>query len=402
MNADPGHSLPADATELDFAAKTGRERGASPETATKRESGASLVVAIVAVATFVSLALGAGAIARARLRIADAAELRADLGLKAESALAEAVEILAADTNGVDHLGEKWAVKSLKAAEDIAAGKNGTFVEITDEASRLCFPDCGRPGLAALLAIAGGLSPADAAGVAEAVFAGFETMPEISGASCLTSDVGCNCQICASRQAESNGRQATAGWQQAGSDGRQATAGWQQAGSDGRQATGDKQQAGGGCPCHAAPVAAEMLHATLPPDAQGAEALAAAMPFLTVHSGGTLNPNTATREAFEAASVAAGASPAVAESLWNRIAALRERGGYFASDSPTEARRLVRGSGGEPTASELAVLAALQPRLKTESAVFRITAVARSGNTEVARTCIWDRGKKQVLHWRER
>ncbi|MBR1609495.1 MAG: hypothetical protein IJ678_07770 [Kiritimatiellae bacterium] len=399
MNADPGHSLPAAATERDLAAATGRE------------SGASLIIAIVAVATFVSLALGAGAIARARLRIADAAELRAELGLKAESALAEAVERLSADTNGVDHLGEKWAVKSLKAAEDIAAGKNGTFVEITDEASRLCFPDCGRPGLAALLAIAGGLPPADAAGVAEAVFAGFETMPEISGASCLASDVGCTCQICASRQAERDGRQATGDSRQPGSDGRQATADSRQPGSSLATVAGDVSgltsssgsgPAGGGCPCHAAPVAAEMLHATLPPDAPGAEALAAAMPFLTVHSGGTLNPNTTTREAFEAASVAAGASPAVAEALWNRIAALRERGGYFASDSPAEARRLVRGSGGEPTASELAVLAALQPRLKTESAVFRITAVARSGNTEVARTCIWDRGKKLVLHWRER
>ncbi len=135
-----------------------------------RKEGASLVLVLVAVATILALVLGAAAVAAGRARRAEAALLRAALRDEARAALARAAWALCADTNGVDHLGEDWAVASAKAADALGRGGDGVFVTIADESARVGFPECGEAALSALVAGTSGADAAQARGEAQAAF----------------------------------------------------------------------------------------------------------------------------------------------------------------------------------------------------------------------------------------
>ena len=150
--------LPTQRAGLDF-----RSRRAGRE-------GASLVLVLCVTATLLSLALGAAALAANRARRAEDALARAALRDEARSALARAAWALCADTNGVDHLGEDWALASAEAAQALERGDDGVFVTVEDECARLGFPACGEAALAALVAEASGADAALARGEAQAAF----------------------------------------------------------------------------------------------------------------------------------------------------------------------------------------------------------------------------------------
>ena len=282
--------------------------------------GASLVFVIVVVATLVSLALGAGVLARARTRLSASASRRAALRIEARMALFDALSALAADTNGVTHLGERWALDSAAATEALAGGRNGTFVVVEDCLSRLPFPECGPRALAALLTARAALSGADAAGLAQSVFA----------------------------KARESGAQGA--------------------------------------------LAAPEFLADLGPSPEARPALEAVVPLVDVLSEGKLNPNTAGRDVFVAAALGSGAEPGAAEGLWRRLERVRARGDFFASASPVEAVKLLRGEGDALPEAEIAALRAIHPSLAMDSDVFRVRAVARRGGTEVLCECVWWRG----------
>ena len=132
--------------------------------------GASLVLVICATAVLLTLSLGAAALAADRARRAGDALARAELRDAARSALARAAWALCADTNGVDHLGEDWAVASAEAAAALERGGDGVFATVSDECGRLGFPECGEPALAALVAETTGADAATARGRAQAAF----------------------------------------------------------------------------------------------------------------------------------------------------------------------------------------------------------------------------------------
>lgn len=307
-----------------------------------RRRGASLVLAIIVVATLVSLALGASTVVRMRLRAADSVVQRATLRVEARGALLSVLVALSADTNGVTHLGERWALDSAKAAEALSEGRQGTFVRVDDALSRLPFPACGPRALAALLAACASVPGGDAAALAGAVFSGIGT----------TTETG------ARTGAES--------------------------GAVKRQ---EHREGGETAAC----AAAECL-ADLAPQPEMRSPLEAAIPFLSVHSDGKINPNTVGREAFTAAAIGAGALPGAAEGLWRRLERVRARGGFFASLSPVDAMRLVQGDDAAIPEAELAALRALLPFLAVDSDVFCVRAVARRGGADAMCECVWQRG----------
>ena len=308
---------------------------------TPRE-GASLVLVLVAVATIVSLALGASALAAGRARRAEAALLRASMRDEARSALARAARALCADTNGVDHLGEDWALASAEAAEALARGGDGVFVQVADDAARVAFPAAGEPALGHLLAEAAHADVAAARGAAHAAFLWKEGLDAAAA---------------------------------------QASA------------------ARGGSATNAVLAAEEELLAV--PAADPA-LLAAALPLLTVHpAAATINPNTAPREAVVALALAEGVSREGVEGLWSRLERVRGRGGFFESTEQTEALKLLQGDGDTPTAEELGALQALRPFLRVSSDVFRLAAVVRRGGVAVRVECVWDRSSRRLLRWCE-
>ena len=303
--------------------------------------GAALVLVICAAAVLLALSLGAAALAAGRARRAADALVRIELRDAARAAVFGTAEMLCADTNGVDHLGEDWAVASAKAAEAFERGGDGVFATVEDECSRLGFPDCGESALAALLAEAGGADEADARGAAHAAFLWKKARDE--------------------RAAQS---------------------------SAGR----------GGSATNAVLAAEEELLAVPGIDAG---AFAKALPFLSVHAGGRLNANTAPRETLVAAVLGAGGTREGAEGLWMRFEMARGRGHIFETTDQAEALKLLRGEGDSPSGAELAALQLLQPRLRTDSDLFRIAGVARRGRIAVRAECVWDRKDRQVLRWAE-
>lgn len=304
--------------------------------------GAALVLVLVAVATIVTLALGASALAAGRARRAEAALLRAALRDEARAALARAARSLCADTNGVDHLGEDWALASAEAAASLARGGDGVFATVEDDAARVAFPACGEPALARLLAEAARADEAEARGAARAAFLW---------------------------KAERDAAAAQASAERGGA------------------ATNDV-------------LAAEEELLAVP--AADPALFAAALPLLTVHPATpALNPNTAPRETVVALALAAGAAREGAEGLWSRLERVRGRGGFFESTEQTEALKLLQGDGDAPTAEEIEALRLLRPLLRVSSDVFRLAAVARRGGVAVRVDCVWDRASRRILRWCE-
>lgn len=153
-----------------------------------------------------------------------------------------------------------------------------------------------------------------------------------------------------------------------------------------------------------APAAAEALADLLPPDSPWREQLAKALPCISVHSGGAINPNTVEKAPFVASAIAAGASEAEAAALWGRLARMRTIGAFFESSDPASAMMALEAAGaGQPLSTgQLRALRALQPRLAVRSGVFRILATARDGRMETACGCVFDRAGGRIALWRER
>ena len=321
----------------------------TPRPDSGRRSGASLVFAVFAVAALVSLALSASAMARGRAARAASRAVRAELRGEAEAALARALHAVDADTNGVDCLSEPWAIESAAAAEAEAAGRDGVFVVVSDEKARLGVPECGEVAFAALLSEASGLDAAASSGLARAVFAGLAAK-------------------------KSAGAAAAGGGDGAGDAGKGAVA---------------------SLVCEE-----ELLGAAA--SAADREALDAAMPLLSAAAGAEFNANTAPREVVVAAALAGGATAGGAEGLWLRLEMARGRGDVFASASPSEAMKLLRGEGDVPTPDEMAALSAVQPRLCVESGLFRVRALARRGRLSAAVECVYERSTGRILRWAER
>ena len=299
------------------------------------------MLVLCATAAILSLALGAAALAASRARRAEDALARAELLDEARAALARAAWALCADTNGVDHLGEDWAVASAEAARALERGGDGVFATVEDDCARLAFPACGEAALARLLAERASLDEAEAQGLAREAFL----------------------------------------WKKALDDEAARTA-----------------AARGGAATNAVLLAEEELLAA---PATGAAAFARALPLLSVFGDGRLNANTAARETVVARILAAGGTRGGAEGVWSRLLMVRGRGGVFERTDPAEALKLLRGEGDVPSAEELDALQRLQPLLCVSSDRFRLAAVARRGPVAVRVECVWDRAARRVLRWAE-
>lgn len=147
----------------------------------------------------------------------------------------------------------------------------------------------------------------------------------------------------------------------------------------------------------------EALLLSIPPDADEArDAVSAALPFLSAHSGGSFNINTAPQPVVIAAALGSGAVRGGAEGLWLRLEMARKRRSEFKSTDETEALKLLRGEGDRPTAEELAALEAIKPRMRVDSGLFRIAATARRRNVRSEVECVYERGSGRILRWTER
>ena len=306
-----------------------------------------------AVATVVSLALAASVAARGRIaRVASRID-RAALRDAAENALVLALRKIEADTNAVDCLSEPWALDSAAAAEALAAGGDGVFVTVSDERARLGVPDCGEKTLAALLSLASGLDAASAAGLAHASLPEAPVPP--SGPAGPASPASSSGPASPTSPASPSSR----------------------------------------LPCE------EFLLAGQIGSADRA-ALLAAMPFLSASAGAAFNVNTAPRPVVVAAALGGGATPGGAEGLWLRLEMARRRGDVFASTSPTEAMKLLRGEGDVPTAEELEALSLVQPLLRVDSGLFRVESTARRGRLSATVACVYERGTGRIFRWTSR
>lgn len=306
-----------------------------------------------AVVTVVSLALAASVAARGRIaRVASRID-RAALRDAAENALVLALRKIEADTNAVDCLSEPWALDSAAAAEALAAGGDGVFVTVSDERARLGVPDCGEKTLAALLSLASGLDAASAAGLAHASLPEHPSHP--AGPASPASPSGPASPTSSASPASPSSR----------------------------------------LPCE------EFLLAGQSGVADRA-ALEAAMPFLSASAGAAFNVNTAPRPVVVAAALGGGATPGGAEGLWLRLEMARRRGDVFASTSPTEAMKLLRGEGDVPTAEELEALSLLQPFLRVDSGLFRVESTARRGRLSATVACVYERGTGRIFRWTSR
>lgn len=298
--------------------------------------GAALVLVICAAAVLLALSLGAAALAAGRARRAADALVRIELRDAARAAVFGTAEMLCADTNGVDHLGEDWALASAEAAKALGRGGDGVFVTVEDECARVGFPACGKETLASLVAAVSGVDAALARGEAEAAFLWKER-----------------------RDAESTLAGAT----------------------------------------NAVLAAEEELLDVPVADPAG---FAKSLPFLTVLADdGRINANTAPREAVVACILGAGGTPDGAEGVWTRLEMVRGRGGVFETTEQGEALKLLRGEGDVPAPAELAALQLLRPRLRVDTDLFRLAAVARRGPVRVRVECVWDRAARRILRWVE-
>lgn len=311
------------------------------------QSGAALVFAMFAVATLVSLALAASVASRGRVARAASRIGRAALRDAAENALVLELRKIEADTNAVDCLSEPWALDSAAAAEALAAGGDGVFVTVSDERARLGVPDCGEKTLAALLSLSSGLDAASAAGLAHASLPEHPSHPASpaspSGPASPTSPASPSSRL----------------------------------------------------PCE------EFLLAGQSGVADRA-ALEAAMPFLSASAGAAFNVNTAPRPVVVAAALGGGATPGGAEGLWLRLEMARRRGDVFASASPAEAMKLLRGEGDVPTSEELEALSLVQPFLRVDSGLFRVESTARRGRLSATVACVYERGTGRIFRWTSR
>ena len=306
-----------------------------------------------AVATVVSLALAASVAARGRIaRVASRID-RAALRDAAENALVLALRKIEADTNAVDCLSEPWALDSAAAAEALAAGGDGVFVTVSDERARLGVPDCGEKTLAALLSLASGLDAASAAGLAHASLPEAPVPP--SGPAGPASPASPSGPASPTSPASPSSR----------------------------------------LPCE------EFLLAGQSGVADRA-ALEAAMPFLSASAGAAFNVNTAPRPVVVAAALGGGATPGGAEGLWLRLEMARRRGDVFASASPAEAMKLLRGEGDVPTSEELEALSLVQPFLRVDSGLFRVESTARRGRLSATIACVYERGTGRIFRWTSR
>ena len=132
------------------------------------------------------------------------------------------------------------------------------------------------------------------------------------------------------------------------------------------------------------------------------EALARALPRLSVLGQGKVNVNTAGREVFVALVVGAGGNAETAERLYRRVERSRARGEYFESIGLIDARKLLGGGGGDPvTQEEARVLQMISQQLCVESGLFRITATASRGGAVKVVQCVYERGTGRIMRWLE-
>ena len=317
-------------------------RDAKRDAGGETRRGATLVLVLCATAALVGLVLGAAALAAGRARRADDALARAALRDAARTALARAAWALCADTNGVDHLGEDWAVASAEAAEAIGRAADGVFTTVEDDRGRLAFPACGEAALAHLLSEWTSPDEAAARGLAHDLLLWKRTLDEtVAQSSAATGGAATNAVLCADEE------------------------------------------------LFAAPIA-------------DPAAFSRALPFLTVFGDdGRINANTAPRETVVACILGAGGTPGGAEGVWRRLRTARRRGAVFGRTDPAEALKLLRGEGDVPTAEELDALQRLQPLLCVGSDRFRLASVARRGPVSVRVECVWDRASRRILRWAE-
>jgi len=128
--------------------------------------GGVLVIVLLSVALLTSLVLSAATAVRLRWKLADDSLRRAEARDAALSSIALAQYVLAADTNGIDHLDEPWA-DALQTAE----------IQLTDEESRIPLRDASSTLLTALFTQLAGLPQRTAATLAESTIAWRANLP---------------------------------------------------------------------------------------------------------------------------------------------------------------------------------------------------------------------------------
>ena len=129
------------------------------------------------------------------------------------------------------------------------------------------------------------------------------------------------------------------------------------------------------------------------------EAFAIGIRGLTVHGDGTINVNTVGHDVFVALAMAGGATRGGAESLFQRMEMSRNRGEVFLSTQPTEALKLLQGSGTMPSPEERAALNAVRPRLRVNAACFRVTAIATEGRYRAVVQTVYEPDSGRFLRW---
>lgn len=139
--------------------------------------------------------------------------------------------------------------------------------------------------------------------------------------------------------------------------------------------------------------------------------------FTTCYTDGTINLNTISKEAFfllcskaenhpqeyDPESGVPLPSSATAETLWNRLESIRFRGGVFHRATAEEALRIFQEypTGVPPSATEMTLLGRLQPYLRSQGGMFRLTARVSHGRNRVLLQVVYERTTHRIVRWAE-
>ncbi len=303
----------------------------------RAREGATLVFVLIVSAIVMMLSLTALSLVRSRMTRVEATLARASLRDAAESGIWRAVWLLNADTNRVDAPVEPWGQLTQEAAEGLDSGAPGVYLFIEDESARLPFPLGGREALAHYLMLSAGQEPEAAAAQARAAFDWYESFTR-SAVEAAEAQTATNRILLAEE---------------------------------------------------------ELLEVST----EAPEAFSIGIRGLTVHGDGTINVNTVGHDVFVALAMAGGATRGGAESLFQRLEMSRNRGEVFLSTQPTEALKLLQGSGTMPSPEERAALNAVRPRLRVNAACFRVTAIATEGRYRAVVQAVYEPESGRFLRW---